>query len=61
MKRVRERQILYDFTHMWKSRNKTSEQWERKITKGRGRPRKRRLTIESKLMVTRVEMGRQMG
>ena len=28
-KSVRERQILYDFTHMWNLRNKTNEHRER--------------------------------
>ena len=56
-KSVRERQIPYDFTHMWNLRNKTNEQRE----KERGKPRNRLLTIENKLMVTRGEVGGGMG
>ena len=54
-KSVSERQIPYDFTHMWNLLNKTNEQnggkkRERIIT------RNRLLTIENKLIVTRGEV-----
>ena len=32
-KSIRERQMLYDFTHMWNSRNKTNEQRGKKKEK----------------------------
>ena len=50
---------------MWNLRNKTNEQREKKQkqnkTKMRGKPRKRLLTIKNKLMVTRGQVGREMG
>ena len=54
---VRERQTPYDFTHVWNLRNQINEQKE----KERDKPRNILLTIENKLMVTRGEVGGQMG
>ena len=54
-KAVRERQIIYDFTHMWNLRNKASNGTKQGET---DKPRKRFLTIENKLMVTRKVWGR---
>ena len=51
---ISQRQIPYDFTHMWKLRNQTSKRKKKK----RDKPRIRLLTIENKLMVTRGEVGR---
>ena len=48
-KSVRERQIPYDFSHMWNLGNKTNEH---RGKKKRRKPRNRPLTIENKLMVT---------
>ena len=57
-KSVRERQMPYDFTHIWNVRNKTDEQsWEKK----RGKPGNRLLTIENKLMVTGGEVSGGIG
>ena len=54
-KSVRERQITYDFTHIWSLRNKTNK---RKKKREEGKPRNRGvLAIKSKLMVTRGEVG----
>ena len=55
MKSVREKQI-YDFSHMWNLRNKPN-----KGKKERDTPRNRLLTIEKQLMVTRGEVGEEMG
>jgi len=55
-KPVRERQILYDFTHMWNLRNKTNEQ-RKKETKQKNRL----LNIENKLVTARREVGEGMG
>ena len=53
---VREKPIPYDFTHMWNLKNKINEH-----RKKRDKPRNRLLTIESKLMVTRGELGGEDG
>ena len=56
IKKVRERQILYDFSHMWNLRNKTNEEW----TKERKKDKKTRLlNIENKLVAARGEVGRR--
>ena len=53
-KPIRERQIPYDFMHMWNLRNKwAKEKKERQI--------KKQTIIENKLKVTRGEVGRVMG
>ena len=52
METVRERQIPYDFIHMWNLRNETNDQRKRE----RETPRNRPLTIENNLMITRGEM-----
>ena len=54
---VRERQIPYDFTHMWNSRNKANKQ-RRKNRQG---DKPRLLTIENKLVVTRGEVSVEKG
>ena len=54
MKLVTERQIVYDFTHMWNLRNKTNAHRRKKE---RDKPRNRFLGVENKLMVTREKMG----
>ena len=46
-KSVRERQILYDFTHMWNLGNKTGEHMGSGKKRG-GANHKRLLTIENK-------------
>ena len=51
---VRERQIPYDFTYMWNLRSKRTKHRDKKE---RSKPRNTRLTIENKLMVTRMEVG----
>ena len=51
-KSFRERQVAYDFTHMWNLRNKTKRGKERG-----GGSKERCLTMENKLMVTRGEVG----
>ena len=51
-KSVRGRQISYDFTHMCNLRNKINEQGKKRY-----KPKIRLLTVENKLMVTRVEKG----
>ena len=56
-KQVRERQVPYNFTHMWNLRNKINEpRGERK----RGKPGSRLLTkgYENKLRVTGGKVGR---
>ena len=53
-KPVRERQIPYDFTHMWNLRNWTKGQ-------KRDKPRNRLLSIETKVMVTGGEGSEEMG
>ena len=53
-KPVRERQIPYDFTHVWNLRNK------RKQTKKK-KNKKTNQKTENKLMVTRGEMSGEMG
>ena len=64
-KSVRERQIPYDFTHMWNLRNKTNEQGgkeKRETEKERGKPRHQPLTTENKhQFVTRGEGAGGMG
>ena len=57
-RQVRERQIPYDFTHMWNLRNKTNEQRKKRE---RDKPRNGLLTIENKPMVTRGDVGEGMG
>ena len=53
-KSVKERQILYDFTHMWNLGNKTDECVRREKGKGKKEENyKRFLTIENKLRVDR--------
>ena len=54
-KSVRERQIPYDFAHMWSLRNKTNKQKEKE--KERGKTRSRLLNIENKLMVPGGQTG----
>ena len=67
MKQVREREMPYDFTHMWNLRNKTDEHGggEGKIKYGKNREReakhKRLLTIGNKLRVAGGEVGGRMG
>ena len=53
-KSVRERQIPYDFTHLWNLRNKTNKQRKKRES---DKPRNRFLNMENKLMVTRGEVG----
>ena len=60
-KPARERQIPYDFTHMWNSRNKMSKAKQGKAKREGNKLRNRLLTIEKKLLVTRGELGRGMG
>ena len=53
---VRERQILYDLTHMWNLRNKTNEkekEWERQT--------KKQILNYRELMATRGEVDGRMG
>ena len=52
---VRERQIPYDFIHMWNLINKTSE--HRAKMRERDKSRNKLLTIGNKLMVTIMEVG----
>ena len=54
-KSVRERQISYDFTHMWNLRNKTNEQREKK--ERHRETRNRLLIIENRLVVAGGEVG----
>ena len=54
-KSVRERQIPYDFTHMWNLG--TKENW----TKKKRDKKNRRLTIENKPMIPRGQVGGGMG
>ena len=58
-KSFRERQIPYNFTHMWNFISKTDEhKGKKKKKKKKGRQSiKRRLTIENKLRVARGEVG----
>ena len=58
-KLAKERQIPYDFSHMWNFRKITNEQREEKGE--REKPEHRLLTTENKLMVTRGEAGSGMG
>ena len=51
-KSIRQRQIPYDFTHMWNLRNKTDEHRGRGKKGEREGNHKRLLTIENKLRVT---------
>ena len=51
-KPVRERLILYDFTHMWNLRNKTNKQRKQERNQ-----KNRLLAIENKLMIARGEVG----
>ena len=55
-KSVRERKMPYDFTHMWNLRNKTKGQRKRETNQAN-----RLLTIDSKQMVTRGEVGGGLG
>ena len=58
MKSVRERQIPYDFTHMWNLRNKTNEQGRKREGEGereKEKTRNRLLTVENTVMATRGE------
>ena len=61
-KLIGERQISYDFTHMWNLRYKTDEHWEmeeKNNTKtGRGTKHKRLLNIENKLRIAGGVVGR---
>ena len=57
-KSVREKQIPYDFTHMWILRNKTDEHRGRRKTKEREANHKGLLAIENKLRVARRKVGR---
>ena len=51
-KSIRERQIPYDFTHVWNLRNKTDKYMGRgEEREGRETNHKRLLTIENKLRV----------
>ena len=50
--RNRERQIPYDFTHVWNLGNKTSKETNKKTIL---------VNTESKLVVPRGKMGRRMG
>ena len=52
---VRERQIPYDFIHMWNLRNKTNEQRKKRQTK------KQTFNTENKLIFTRGKVGEGMG
>ena len=54
--RQSERQIPYNFTHMWNFKNKYEKEEKR-----RGKSINQILTIENKLMVTRGEMDWRMG
>ena len=58
-KSVRERQIPYDFTHIWNLRNNTDEHREK--GKKRETNYKGLLTIENKLRVGGGEVGGGMG
>ena len=50
--KVKERQIPYDFTHMWNLRNKTDEHsGGEKTAREKGKPENRFLTAENKLRV----------
>ena len=51
MKQVRERQLPYDFIHVWNLRNKTR----------RRKQKTRLLNIKNKLVVIRGEAGEGMG
>ena len=53
-KQNRERQIPYNFTHMWNLRKKKQAQGEKRE---RDKPRNSLFIIEKKLMVTRGEVG----
>ena len=63
LSKIRERQISYDFIHMWNLRYKTDEHKGREIKNniktGRGTKHKRLLNMENKQRVTRgvVEGG----
>ena len=52
LSRIKERQISYDYTHMWNLRNKTNEQKKKKKER-----QTKKQTIENKLMVTKGEDG----
>ena len=56
-KPVRERQIPYDFTHMWDLRNKTNKYRKKRQTNKKARL----LNAENKLVVARGEVGERMG
>ena len=51
-KSISELELSYDFTHMWHLRKKTDEQKGKE--REREKARNRLLSIENKLMVTRV-------
>ena len=55
-KSVREREISYDFTHMWNLKNKTNEQGNTRQTK-----KNRLLDTENRPVVTRGKVGRENG
>lgn len=57
MKLVRQRQIPYDFTHVWNLRNKTDEPGQ---GKKKGKPGNRLFTIQNKVKVDGGEVGRGM-
>ena len=61
-KPVRERQISYDFTHMWNLRNTTDEHrgkgWKNKIRLER---EARDLNTENKLRIARRAVGREIS
>ena len=48
---IKERQIPYNFTHVWNLRNKTNEQRKKETNK------KTLLTTENKLVVARGKVG----
>ena len=63
-KSIRERQLSYDFTHMWNLRNKTGSQGKRgenKTKSERETNHKKFLTIGNKLRVAGGEVGGEMG
>ena len=54
MKSVKERQILYDFTHMWNLMNKTKKE-------KRDKPKTRLLNMKNNLVTARGEVGGWIG
>ena len=55
-KSIRDRQIPYDFTHMWNLRNKTNEQGKK-----RDKWKNRFLNIDNILVVVTGEVGEEIG